>query len=262
MVDAVLGFCQFDVEPGEISRNVKRVERALREFGDRGCRLVLLPEMWSCGFFYSALREMAGETPGIIERLQELAEELDLVVIGSLPELEGDCVYNTLSVIDSDGRLAGSYRKIHLFTFAEEQLYFTRGRAPLVCDTSVGRIGAMICYDLRFPELARRLALDGAEILCVPALWPDVRIGHWSLLLRARAVENQLFVMGCNGTGREGRLQYGGHSAIVSPLGTVLGEGGAKEETIAARAAPEEMIAYREQMRCFEDRLPGIYGID
>jgi predicted amidohydrolase len=124
----------------------------------------------------------------------------------------------------------------------------------------VGLLGIMICYDLRFPELARRLALDGAEILCVSALWPMERIEHWALLLRSRAVENQMFVLGCNGCGTEENLRYGGASAIVSPTGTVLARGGSEEEGIQSFLDPESMVAFRRQIPCFADRRPAAYG--
>jgi predicted amidohydrolase len=157
--------------------------------------------------------------------------------------------------------VVGKYRKIHLFSLTGEPDQFERGRAPVVCETSVGRLGVEICYDLRFPELSRRLALDGAEILCFSALWPDTRIAHWSLLLRSRAVENQLFVMGCNGCGAEGNTQYGGASVIVSPTGTLLAEARQREEVIIARLNPAEMREYRRHIPCFADRLPGCYNI-
>jgi predicted amidohydrolase len=131
----------------------------------------------------------------------------------------------------------------------------------LVCNTSVGRLGVEICYDVRFPELSRRLALDGAEIICVSALWPVARVQHWSLLLRSRAIENQLFVLGCNGCGIEGNTRYGGASVIISPLGRVLAEAHDSEEVLIARLDFREMVDYRRHIPCFSDRLPGIYNI-
>ncbi len=228
---------------------------------EKGCSLVVLPEMWSCGFHYARLRQMALESPGLEEELKTQAQKLNLVITGSLPQLEGGRIYNVAHVIDGDGRMAGRYRKIHLFTHAQEHLHFSRGEETLVCATSAGRVGVMICYDLRFPELARKLALEGAEILCVPALWPRARVEHWSLLLRARALENQLFVVGCNGTGGGGKLKYGGRSAIVSPRGIVLGQGEDDEGFFHGTLKPGELEDFRSQIPCFQDRLPGIYGI-
>jgi predicted amidohydrolase len=217
--------------------------------------------MWSGGFAYHALQEMADRTPAVIEKLREWAMEYRMVLIGSLPEAEEARTYNTSYVIDTSGEVSGTYRKIHLFSLTAEHEYFGRGKAPLVCDTSLGRLGIEICYDLRFPELSRRLALDGAEILCFSALWPVTRIGHWSLLLRSRAIENQLFVLGCNGCGMDGNTQYGGASAIISPTGKSVAEAQLGEEIIIARVNFGEMMEFRQHIPCFSDRLPGVYHV-
>ncbi len=260
-MDLVAGCFQFEVRSGDVETNTARVKQALRSMKDRGCRLAVLPEMWSCGFHYAALRDMALRSPSILEALTAWAREMNLVIVGSLPELDNGVIFNVVHVVDADGRLKGRYRKIHLFTHGREHLHFARGRETLVTDTAAGKLGHMICYDLRFPELARRLALDGAQILCVPALWPQVRIDHWSLLLRARAVENQLFVLGCNGAAGGNGASYGGRSTIVSPLGRVLAEGGGGEECLVATLRLGELEAFRSRIPCFEDRLPGIYNI-
>jgi omega-amidase len=261
MNELTVGCFQMDILPGDVDGNLRKVEDTLLQMKSAGCQLAVFPEMWSGSFVYSALQEMADRTPSLLDRLQEWAMQHRMVLVGSLPEAEGDKIFNTSYVVDTGGQVLGAYRKIHLFSLAGEHDYFERGRVPLVCDTSVGRLGIMICYDLRFPELARRLALDGAEILCVSALWPVARIDHWSLLLRSRAMENQFFAMGCNGCGVEGNTQYGGASAIVSPLGRVMAEARNREEVIVARLNFSEMVDFRRHIPCFEDRLPGIYNI-
>jgi len=260
MREIIGGFHQFEVFSGDIDGNLVQVEKALVEFAEEGCRLVVLPEMWSCGFPYPSLRTMAARTPDVLERLREWGRLHGLVLVGSLPEADGDEIFNTSYVIDKTGEIAGTYRKVHLFSLHGEDLHFGRGRSPLVCSTGAGRLGIMICYDLRFPELARRLAMDGAEILCVSALWPIARIDHWSILLRSRALENQLFVIGCNGCGREGMLQYGGASAIVSPTGAILAEAGIQENRLTAILDPEEITLFRQQIPCLSDRAPEVYG--
>lgn len=257
----VAGCLQFRVHPGNVSTNLSRVESALPEFSAKGCRLLILPEMWSTGFDYDALEKAAKQTPYLVERLKGFAEEYGMVLVGSLPDAHQGKIYNTSYVFDRGGGLVGTYRKIHLFSLHGEHLHFGRGNAPLVCNTSFGRLGVMICYDLRFPELSRRLALDGAEILCISALWPKVRIDHWSLFLQARAVENQLFVIGCNGCGEEGGTIYGGASAIVSPTGMKIAEAGDGEEKLMARMDLNEIQEFRSHIPCFEDRLSGVYGV-
>ncbi len=260
------GCSQIEVVTGEPGENLKKIEAAARSFSEGGGGLLVLPEMWSCGFDYPKLRSMAERTPAMVEELRELARRYEVVLVGSLPEVrsEGGTVYNTSFAVDVTGEIAGRYRKMHLFSPHEEDLHFGRGDDPVVCETAVGRLGLMICYDLRFPELARRLALDGARFLCVSALWPAARVDHWSLLLRSRALENQMFAIGCNGCGRDAQsgMTFGGASAVVSPVGEVLAEGGNAENLVVAEGLrQEDMDDFRRRIPCFEDRRPGIYGL-
>ncbi len=184
MRDIIAGCCQFSVKPGDVDANLITAERALSELAAQDCRLAVLPEMWSCSFPYAILPAMAERTPEVVEKIRDMARQKGMVIVGSLPEADGGTIYNTSYVIDSTGEVAGTYRKVHLFTLYGEHKNFGRGKSAEVFSTSVGKIGAIICYELRFPELTRKLALAGAEIICVSALWPHVRIYHWSLLLR------------------------------------------------------------------------------
>jgi omega-amidase len=261
MDNLIVGCYQMDVMPGDVSGNLGKIEKMLPKVKRERCQLLVLPEMWSGGFVYSALQEMADRTPAVLEKLKELAADYRTVLVGSLPEAEGDKIYNTSYVVDTDGVVPGKYRKMHLFSLTGEHDRFECGQIPLVCDTSLARLGIEICYDLRFPELSRRLALDGAEILCFSAQWPVTRIDHWSLLLRSRAVENQLFVVACNNCGIEGNTQFGGASAIVSPMGKLLAEAQQGEEFIIARLDFSEMLDFRRHIPCFSDRVPGTYNI-
>jgi predicted amidohydrolase len=260
MNDITAACCQFSIKPGDVDANLQKVETALCELADRNCRLVVLPEMWSCSFPYHVLPSMAQRTPGIVEKLQSTARRCGLVIAGSLPESADGTIFNTSYVIDTTGEIAGKYRKVHLFSLYGEHLHFGKGEWAGVCSTTLGKIGVMICYDLRFPELARTMALQGAEIICVSAQWPVHRIEHWSLLLRARAVENQLYVIGCNGSGREEKITWGGSSAIISPLGTVLTQAGPNEQNILAVLHAREMQEFREMIPCFADRVPSAYA--
>jgi predicted amidohydrolase len=259
MRDIVAGCCQFTIRPGEFQYNYETVERMLSELAAAHCGLAVLPEMWSCSFAYPVLRDMAQETPEILKRMRKIAGDRRMVIAGSLPEASGESIFNTAYLIDATGEIAGKYRKVHLFSPSNEQRYFTSGTSVEVFSTSIGKIGMMICYDLRFPELARKLALDGAEIICVSALWPDVRIENWSLLLRARANENQLFVIGCNGCGAEGKITWGGSSAIVSPLARVLALAGSGEQSISGAIEEREMTKFRKTIPCFDGRVPEAY---
>lgn len=250
---------QFNIALGEIAANRAKAFAALQRLADQGCDLAVLPEMWSCGYDYRRLADLAEETPRLLGELQELTARLDLVVVGSLPEKQADKLYNTATVIDR-GEVRGSYRKLHLFSNMGEDRFLAAGDHTLVTPTSVGRLGVAICYDLRFPELFRKLALEGAEILCLPAEWPKPRQEHWRTLLRARAIENQQFVVAANCCGVQGKLDFFGMSLLISPWGEVLAEGGEDDTESIALFDFEQMVSFRSKIRCFEDRRPEIYG--
>ena len=255
----ITGCFQWEVAPGRPDSNVLKVEATLPHFADQGCQLLVLPEMWSCCFDYGQLKVQAQATPGILSHVRAWCRRYEMVIVGSLPDLEDGLIYNTNFVVDADGTVVGAYRKTHLFTLHGEDHHFAPGDRSLVCDTKAGRLGIITCYDLRFPELPRLLALRGAEILCVSAHWPLPRIEHWSLLLRCRAIENQMFVVGCNGCGSEGDLRYGGASAIISPLGALLAQGNGHESQVLAQLDFNEMEAFRKHIPCFQDRRPDVY---
>jgi predicted amidohydrolase len=249
---------QFNISLGEIEPNLLHVRRELARLAGEGVQLALLPEMWATGFAYKELTELARQTPELVEELAELSLKYNMVIVGSLPEPHDNKVYNTAYVLDR-GKVVGSYRKIHLFSLMQEDRSFDAGDSWLVVETSVGRIGVFICYDLRFPELARRLAVEGAEILVVPGEWPKPRQEHWRTLLSARAIENQLFVVSANCCGMVGKLDFFGMSMIIDPKGDVLAEAGYEPESIVATLDFGAMADWRAQIPCFTDRKPECY---
>ena len=249
---------QFTIALGDIEPNLAQVRQELARLAGDGVQLVVLPEMWATGFAYKQLNELAQRTGSLVEELATLSRRYGMVIVGSLPEPHEDKVYNTAYLLDQ-GELRGKYRKIHLFSLMQEDRSFDGGDAWLLADTSIGKIGVFICYDLRFPELARRLAVEGAEILVVPGEWPRPREEHWRTLLRARAIENQLFVVAANCCGLVGKLDFFGMSLIIGPKGEVLAEGGDTPVTIRATLDFAVMAQWREQITCFPDRKPQYY---
>jgi predicted amidohydrolase len=250
---------QFNITMGDVDQNLQKALAGIRRVREKDARLAVLPEMWSTGYDYKRLAVLAEETPRVIAALSQLSSELEMVVVGSLPEKVDGRIYNTAWVIDR-GKVAGSYRKLHLFSTMGEDRFLAAGDRTLVVPTSVGRLGVAICYDLRFPELFRKLALEGAEILCLPAEWPKPRQEHWRTLLRARAIENQFFVAAANCCGLQGKLDFFGMSLLISPRGEILAEGGESETELTALFEFEEMATYRFQIPCFRDRRPEVYG--
>ena len=249
---------QFNIKLGDIDANVSHVREALARLADQGCQLAVLPEMWSCGFAYRELVELAKRTPEVVEEMGRLSRQYGMVLVGSVPEPDGDRVCNTAYLLDR-GNLAGKYRKIHLFSLMNEDRAFHGGDSWLVADTSAGRVGVIICYDLRFPELTRRLAVEGAEIIVVPGEWPKPREEHWRALLKARAIENQLFVVAANCCGITGKLDFFGSSLIIGPKGEFLAAGGYDNCELFASLDFAEMESWRQQITCFQDRKPEYY---
>nr|WP_320049440.1 carbon-nitrogen family hydrolase [uncultured Desulfuromonas sp.] len=257
--DVTAAAVQFNISLGEVDQNLSTASEALRRASARGAQLAVLPEMWSTGYDYRRLAQLAEQTPRVLIALQSLSLELDMVIVGSLPEKEGSSLYNTLYVVDQ-GKQVGFYRKLHLFSSMGEDRFLSAGQVSTVVPTSIGRLGLAICYDLRFPELFRKLALEGAEILCIPAEWPKPRQEHWRTLLRARAIENQMFVVAANCCGIQGKLDFFGMSLLISARGDILQEAGEQNTELVATFSHEEMVKYRSQIPCFKDRRPEVYG--
>ena len=251
---------QFDVRRGDVAWNVKTVKQRIAALTGQGTRLVVLPEMWSTGFANKRLKDLSDTTPEILEDLSAVAKKRRLTIIGSMPEKARGRVYNTAYVIDRDGSVTGAYRKIHLFSLTGEDRHFNRGRKAVVSRTSLGPIGLMICYDLRFPELCRSLALGGAQVVVVVAQWPVVRAAHWDILLKARAVENQLFVFGANRCGSDGDIVYAGHSRIISPYGEIMARAGKHSATLSTTIDLRAVQQTRKNLPCLKERVPEAYG--
>lgn len=250
---------QFTVNQGNLDANLDYVRGALGRVADQGAQLAVLPEMWSSGFAYKSLNELAERTESVTAELCALSARYHLVIIGSQPEPAGDDhVFNTAHVIDN-GQVVARYRKLHLFSLLGEDKAFKGGDSWCLAETSLGKIGVIVCYDLRFPELSRRLALEGARVICVPAQWPKPRQEHWRTLLRARAIENQLYVVSCNACGQIGKLEFFGMSLIIDPKGEVLADAGEQPGEIKAVLDWQAMDDWRSQIPCFGDRRPGLY---
>jgi predicted amidohydrolase len=176
---------------------------------------------------------------------------------GSIIERGGDGnLYNTSLVFDPDGALRGTYRKIHRFGFTGgEMALIARGTETAQVHTPWAEVGLATCYDLRFPELFRRILDAGAEVLVIPAAWPARRVEHWRVLARARAIENQMFVLACNATGSQGGLAMGGHSMVIDPWGEIVAEAGTEQTILTAEIDPALVAKTREDFPVLRNRV-------
>ncbi|NPB05672.1 MAG: carbon-nitrogen hydrolase family protein [Aquificae bacterium] len=217
-----LSALQMEVLKGDPEANLKKVERLSSLLPKGG--LLLLPEVFCCGFDYGRLQELASQSAAVLEFLKDLSGKLDGVVVATLPLKEGNCVYNAAVVFDK-GRLLGRRPKIKLFPLFKEPLHFCPGREEenRVFETSVGKVGIVVCFEVRFNSLTNALRRQGAQIILVPALWGLERREHFKVLTRARAIETQSFLVAANGWGKGGdRTFFAGSSGIYSPWGEVL----------------------------------------
>ncbi len=221
---------QFCPDPLDIDRNMQAVVQAIEGAAAHGTSLLVLPELWSTGLLPAdRAREAAAHTPRLVRHIADLSSRFNLTVVGSLPDFDGHDVHgrniwNSTFVIGPQGPCC-TYRKINLFRPMGEHRVFTPGDSPVLFDVPGYpglRAGLLICFDLRFPELARGLVWRGASILIVSALWPMVRREHFELLIRARAVENQCLVVAANGCGIAGNTEFAGASCVIDPEGREL----------------------------------------
>jgi len=224
----------------------------------RGHDLVLLPEMWPCGYFAFDTYDQASEALDgpLVRTLGAKARDLGAyLLMGSFVERAGADLFNTAVLLDPRGELAARYRKMHLFGFGDqESRLLRRGQDVAVVATPFGKVGLSICYDLRFPELYRRMVDQGVEIFLVTSAWPGSRLEAWRLFNRARAHENLAYLFSCNCVGTQAGSQYGGHSMIVDPLGNIIAEGGDGEAIITTEIDPELVAKVRHEFPALRDR--------
>ena len=259
---------QFDVRTDDPGHNLAEVEAGLREAARERCDLVVLPEMWPTSFSGAdtPVERALAQTGHALERVRELTRELDLVVCGSSFGAARTPPTNRWQVL-AGGRVLAGYDKVHLFKPTAEEASFSAGDSPPACvETRFGRLGGIVCYDLRFPEIARALFHGQAAVIGVSAQWPEPRAAQFAALCLGRAVESQAFVAACNRTGRAriGRrgleLEFRGGSCLVDPEGRVLARGGAERELVSAELDLELPRALRIRVPVSKDERRDLYA--
>jgi predicted amidohydrolase len=244
-----------DAEP--VGDRIDRVVGLVADLADAD--LIVLPELWpNGGFTYQLWDTTAQPVDGpLVGRLRDAARAASVVLhAGSFIERHPDgSMTNTALLIERDGTIAAVYRKIHLFGFSEgEPRYLKAGTELAVADTSIGRVALATCYDLRFPEMFRQLTDERADLVVIPAAWPDARVAHWTVLAQARAIENQLPVVAVNTAGTNGGVLMGGRSLVVDATGTVLAEAGVHEEVIRTELDLAATHEWRTRFPALGDR--------
>jgi len=257
-----IALAQMDVPQGRPEENLARAREFAAQAQAEQADLLLLPELWLHGYDLERADEWAAPLgEGGFATMGSLAREFNIHLVGSILERHAGGVSNTAVLYGPGGELLGSYRKMHLFRLMEEHRYLAPGDHATLCPTPWGPTGLTICYDLRFPELFRTLALAGAKLFVIPAQWPVKRLEAWLLLARARAVENELIVAACNRVGRSEDVVFPGRSLVVDPWGAILVQGDDQERLLIAQADLREIEKARRYLPVYRDRRPAAYVV-
>ena len=266
-----IAICQMPINADK-RMNLRKAESMIKAAAAENCQLAILPEMFNCPYkaeLFSQYAEVYPEGESI-QMLAKAAAEANIGVVGgSIPERdERGKLYNTSFIFDEKGVLVGRHRKVHLFdveieggTVFKESSILAAGQKSTIVKIAGVTLGIGICYDIRFPELSRLMALAGADVIVFPAVF-SVSTGpdHWELLMRARAVDNQVFVVGAAPANTlESACLAHGHSMVVDPWGNMIGVAGVEERMLIVEMNLSKMYAVREQLPLLKHRRPDVY---
>lgn len=261
-MNLTLSLAQLYITPGKVDLNLQKALSAIEEAARQGSQIILLPECWSSGYDLENASRHAAQTPQILTELSRLARQFNLCIGGSLLENSPTGIFNSFLWLDPQHADPIRYRKIHLFRLMDEHRWLQPGNSLQMASTLWGKAGLAICYDLRFPELFRSYALQGADFFFLSAEWPAKRIHHWKILTHARAIENLSFLFAVNCIGPATRDEFGGCSMVISPWGETLAEASSRDEELLTVTVDIDQISRaRNFLPVFQDRRPDIYPL-
>lgn len=244
-------------EPGP---TLVRAASWIRKAAEAGASIVCFPEQFATGWDPSSHAHIQGTEGEIVTRLRTLSRKYGIAIVGSLREEYHPLPRNTAIVVDGRGDVIARYAKCHPFTPGGEERYYCPGNDISTFQVGDITFGLGICYDLRFPPLFRAYARHGVHAVIIPAAWPASRLRHWEILIRARAVDHRLYIIGVNTTGKTPVDSYCGHSIIAGPDGEVIARAGGEEELLCADLDPRQVEQERGRPPFVEqDRRDGLY---
>lgn len=272
-----IALCQMNVIDNK-EENLKKAISMIKTASENDVDLIILPEMFNCPYENEKFIEYSEEaensyTLNLISKTA--SEEKKYIIAGSIPEKEStptsERIYNTSFMFNPNGEIIAKHRKMHLFDIdVKGKIYFkesdtlTAGNQITIAETSFGKIGIGICYDIRFPELARLMALEGADILCYPGAF-NLTTGpaHWEMLFKARACDNQVFTIGvAPALDKNANYNSYGHSLIINPWGEILSSASFEEELIITEIDLNEIKKVREELPLLKNRRKDIYNLE
>jgi omega-amidase len=250
---------------GDPEANLSKVHDFSQRAKAVGAELIVFPEMTDTGYAMPVIQKHASHwKTGFVPGLQEIARKLSIAIVSGVSERDGSSIYNSQVLVDAKGGIVAKYRKTHLYAVApvEEQTCFAPGDCFASSELGGLHFGFSICYDLRFPEMYRKLATEqkvGAFI--VSSAWPFPRVEHFRTLAMARAIENQAYVIASNRVGKDDELWFCGSSAIIDPRGVVIAAASAdREELIHADLSQELVGSVRQRVQSLGHRRQDLYG--
>jgi len=250
------------------NKNIDNAFKMIKKASDNKAGLVVLPEIFYYPYEIKKLKAIADDNTALLKKFCGTAKDLSIFICtGSMAVKDKDKIFNRAYLINPEGKIVLVHDKCHLFnvdlphlTVLESEI-FSKGSDINIVETELGKIGMLICYDIRFPEIARKLALKGAEIILVPAAFNNITgPAHWEIMFRARAVENQIYIAAAS-PARNSKTGYKayGHSMIIDPWGKILSEAKTGEKIIYADLDPDILIEKRKILPLLRDRREEIY---
>jgi predicted amidohydrolase len=250
-----------DIAFGEPNKNFEMIEKQVTLAANEKVDVVVLPEMWNTGYALDYLDRIADvEGHKTKETLSLLAQKFQVNIVGgSVATKKTGKFFNTMYSFNRKGKLVAEYDKAHLFKLMNEHIYLEAGQSLNMFELDGTICGGVICYDLRFPEWIRMHTINGAKVLFIPAQWPKQRIDHWRVLLQARAIENQCYIVAVNRVGNDPNNEYNGHSMVIGPWGELLLNNHTNEGIFTVTLSLEELERVRKSIPVYEDRRTDLY---
>jgi omega-amidase len=246
--------CQFDIAWEDKVENFRRVRSLVAKHNLLPGSLFILPEMFATGFSMNAEKIVERKSGPTTDFLRQLARDNDVYVLGGLVRKgQGGKLLNEAICMAPSGKCVARYAKLQPFTPGGESDHFSAGHEVTIFRWAGLKVAVFVCYDLRFPELFRLAVQRGAEALVVIANWPTKRHSHWPALLKARAIENQAFVIGVNRCGHDPKLGYAGGSIVVDPRGKIVAVAGRRESILSAELDPSAPSRWRREFPALQD---------
>jgi predicted amidohydrolase len=251
---------QFEINTNDVDKNLENGLNAIWQAALAGSNLIQLPELWLSGYDLQNCEKHSQITIHYANQLQQLADQYRLTIGGSYITAQNGNYYNSFLLFQPGCSTPAVYNKIHLFSLLEEDKYFKAGEELTTAELEWGKVGIAICYDLRFPELARAYANHGIDCLLLPAQWGIRRSEHWRTLLKARAIENQIFIAASCAIGSLQNTHLAGYSAVLDPWGNILAEAGSDEPAcLTVGIDLNEIIRVRQMLPSGKDQRRDLY---